>query len=137
YHSPQPSACRWRASFLARLERADPMSGAAVSRRDFTKAAAGVAALSAASWARAAGAGKRLNMGVIGCGGMGTGPLPSLVKRGEKDSVSVLAVCDVYQRRLTRAEKISGGKGSRDFRDLIDNKDLDAVLIATPDHWHG
>src|SRR4051812_16575904 len=114
------------------------MSRTSPSRRDFTRSAAGgVAALAASTWSRAAGAGKRLHMGVIGCGGMGTGHLAGLVKRGEKDSVSVLAVGDVYQRRLTRAEKLAGAKGSRDYRELIDRKDIDAVLIATPDHWHG
>src|SRR5262245_10119633 len=78
------------------------MTNPAPSRRDFSKAA-GAAALSAAAWARADGAGKRIRMAVIGCGGMGTGHVSSLVKRAKKDDVEVLAVCDVYQRRVTRA----------------------------------
>jgi predicted dehydrogenase len=107
------------------------------SRRDFSRVVAtGAAGLAAVSWARAAGANKRIRFGVIGCGGMGTGHLGALVKRGPKDEVAVVAVCDVYQRRLTRAEKISKAKGYRDYRDLLDRKDVDAVLIATPDHWH-
>ncbi len=108
------------------------------SRRDFIETlAAGSALLSASSYAQAAGANKRLSFGVIGCGGMGTGHLSSLVKRGEKDNVRVLSVCDVYQRRLTRARKISGTEGFLDYRKVLENKDIDAVLIATPDHWHG
>ena len=50
-----------------------------------------------------AGSNDRLNFGVIGCGGMGTGHVRSLVKRSAEDNVKVLAVCDVYQRRITRA----------------------------------
>jgi predicted dehydrogenase len=108
------------------------------SRRDFCKTvAAGTALLHAATQARAVGANKRLHFGVIGCGGMGTGHLSGLVKRSEKDGVKVLSVCDVYQRRLTRARKISGTEGFLDYHKVLDNKDIDAVLIATPDHWHG
>src|SRR5689334_20385771 len=108
------------------------------SRREFCQTvAAGSALLSAASYARAAGANDRLRFGVIGCGGMGTGHLAGLVKRGEKDNVRVLSVCDVYQRRLVRANKIAGVEGHIDYRKVIDDKDIDAVLIATPDHWHG
>jgi predicted dehydrogenase len=113
------------------------MSKEIPSRRDFSRVvASGAAGLTAASWARAADASKRLRFGVIGCGGMGTGHLSALVKRGPKDDIEVVAVCDVYQRRLTRAEKISKAKGYRDYRDLVARKDIDAVLIATPDHWH-
>jgi predicted dehydrogenase len=108
------------------------------SRREFLGTAAGGAlTLSAASAARVPGANDRIHMGVIGCGGMGTGHLNALVKRAEADNVKVLAVCDVYQRRLTRAKKISGGEGHLDYRKVIGSKDVDAVLIATPDHWHG
>jgi predicted dehydrogenase len=114
------------------------MSAKITSRREFAKMAAGGASLlTAVSWARSARAAKVLRFGVIGCGGMGTGHLSGLVKRAKKDNVQVLAVCDVYQRRLSRAAKISGAKTHGDYRDLLDNKDIDAVLIATPDHWHG
>jgi predicted dehydrogenase len=68
---------------------------------------------------------------------MGSGHLGGLLKRAAKDAVEVLAVCDVYQRRLARASKASGAKGYRDYREVLDRKDVDAVLIATPDHWHG
>src|SRR5262245_37535829 len=112
------------------------MSHLPPSRREFT-AAAGTAALSAASYARVPHASKRLVFGVVGCGGMGTGHVSGLVKRSAKDQLQVAAVCDVYQRRLTRAMKIASANGHRDYRQLLDNKNLDCVLIATPDHWHG
>jgi predicted dehydrogenase len=107
------------------------------SRRDFCKTAAGAALATAAGVLGAPGANDRLHFGVIGCGGMGTGHLSGLVKRSDKDNLRVLGVCDVYRRRVTRAEKISGAPGHLDYRRILDNKDIDAVLIATPDHWHG
>ena len=107
------------------------MSQLPPSRRDFA------AALSAASYARVAGASRRLLFGVVGCGGMGTGHVSGLVKRSARDTLQVVAVCDVYQRRLSRAMQIASAKGHRDYRPLLDTKDIDAVLIATPDHWHG
>src|SRR5258708_3417154 len=67
---------------------------------------------------------------------MGTGHVGSLVKRSDSDNIKVVAVCDVYQRRITRAKGISQSEGYSDYRRLLDRKDIDAVLIATPDHWH-
>lgn len=82
------------------------------------------------------GANDRIRIAVIGCGGMGTGHLGGLVKRAEAENLAVPAVCDVYNRRLERAKSICKGEGSTDYRDILDRKDVDAVLIATPDHWH-
>ena len=115
------------------------MNTTLTSRRTFLKSAtlsAGALALGRSIPARSLGANERIQFGVIGCGGMGTGHLNSLVKRSEADNIQVLAVSDVYQRRLTRGKKICGGEGYLDYRRLIDRKDIDAVLIATPDHWH-
>lgn len=111
-----------------------------VNRREFL-----IASTAAATWLstgplpslRAAGANDRINFGVIGCGGMGTGHLGGLVKRSEADNLRVLGVCDVYQRRLTRAKGIGQCEGDLDYRKLLDQPEIDAVLIATPDHWHG
>lgn len=108
-----------------------------VSRRGFLRtAAAGLVATRIAP-ARALGANERIRFGVIGCGGMGTGHLNSLVGKGEQENIEVLAVSDVYQRRLSRAKDICKGEGYLDYRKLLERNDLDAVLIATPDHWHG
>ena len=109
------------------------------SRRDFLKTstlAAGALAFSRSTYSAIAGANDRITFGVIGCGGMGTGHVGSLVKRSEADNIKVLAVADVYQRRVTRAKNICQGDGYLDYRRLLERKDLDAVLIATPDHWH-
>jgi predicted dehydrogenase len=84
----------------------------------------------------AGGANDQIRFAVIGCGGQGTGHVHSLVKRSEADNIKVVAVCDVYQRRVTRARAICNGDGYRDYRRIIERKDIDAVLIATPDHWH-
>ncbi len=99
-------------------------------------AAAGATAFSRSSYAAIDGANESIRFAVIGCGGMGTGHLSSLVKRSEADNIKVVAVSDVYQRRLTRAQGICKGDGYLDYRKLLDRKDVDAVLIATPDHWH-
>jgi predicted dehydrogenase len=113
------------------------MSRNSTSRRDFCKTvAAGATLLSSSRLSRALGANDRLNFGVIGCGGMGTGHLGGLVKRAASDNIAVLSVCDVYRRRVTRAEKIAGVAGHLDYRKVLDRNDIDAVLIATPDHWH-
>jgi predicted dehydrogenase len=109
------------------------------SRRRFLKTAAvaaGALSWRARSWAAVVGANDRIRFAVIGCGGMGTGHLSSLVKRSEADNIKVVAVSDVYQRRLTRAKGICHGEGYLDYRRLLERPDIDAVLIATPDHWH-
>jgi predicted dehydrogenase len=83
------------------------------------------------------GANDRINFGVIGLGNMGTGHLRSLMRRSEADNIQCVAVSDVYQKRITRAQGIMvGGEGYLDYRRLIDRKEIDAVVIATPDHWH-
>jgi predicted dehydrogenase len=110
-----------------------------ISRRDFAKAAAGSAgavALSSLMPSHVLGANDRIQMAVIGIGGMGTGHVGGLVKRAQADNVRVAAVCDVYQRRVTRARNICQGEGCLDYRKVLDRNDIDAVLIATPDHWH-
>src|SRR4051812_23340580 len=84
------------------------------SRRNFLKtstvAAAGAMTFSRSSYAAILGANDRIRFAVIGCGGMGTGHLGSLVKRSESDNIKVVAVSDVYQRRLTRAKGICQGE---------------------------
>jgi predicted dehydrogenase len=113
-----------------------------IPRRRFLEGAvlaAGAGALGGLQGAPAIlGADDRIRFGVVGCGGMGTGHVYSLVKRGPEDNVAVVAVCDVYRRRITRAVgAAAGAEGYDDYRRLLDRKDIDAVLIATPDHWHG
>lgn len=120
-------------------------------RRDFLKtvSATGVT-LGAATQAFAAksigkmsnrviGANDRINIGVIGCGGRGSSDALSFATYGQKNenSCQLLGVVDVYEKRKrTQAEKHSV-KGYSDYRELLNQADIDAVVIATPDHWHG
>jgi predicted dehydrogenase len=82
-----------------------------------------------------AGANDRIRVAVIGCGGMGNHHLDGLLVR---DDVDVVAVCDVYAPRVADAVKKTEdrAKGYKDYRDILDRADIDAIFIATPDHWH-
>ena len=108
------------------------------SRRTVLKSAAlaGAATLGGVTPSTVLGANDRINMAVIGTGGMGTGHLRSLVNRSESDNIKVVAVSDVFQKRLDNSVDICGGDGYMDYRKILDRNDIDAVLIATPDHWH-
>jgi predicted dehydrogenase len=108
-------------------------------RRFLGTGAALTAAATLPSWARPRGANQRLALGVIGTGGMGTAHTRGLMERAERDNLRVLKVCDVYQRRLRNALSIIGGEpgaATMEYRDVLDDRSIDAVVIATPDHWH-
>ncbi len=131
------------------------MSGnASPSRRRFLRTAAAVGLAGCLPpQARAAAEGKRvppgdrITLGFIGVGVMGRGHVQNFLGR---PVVQVIAVCDVVRERREHARKMvedhyagQAGKGTftgceayNDFRDLLARKDLDAVVIATPDHWH-
>ncbi|HSW47436.1 MAG TPA: Gfo/Idh/MocA family oxidoreductase, partial [Phycisphaerae bacterium] len=115
------------------------MAEGRISRRSFVKGAAGgVAGLSLVSAGPAIGelgANDKIVVGCIGTGGMGMAHLRSLAKM--KD-VTIAAVCDVDQGRCEAAAKEAGTspKMFKDFRQVLDMKEIDAVLIATPGHWH-
>jgi predicted dehydrogenase len=109
-------------------------------RRDFlattTRSAVGAGlVLSAASWNSVLGANERIRLGVIGTGNRG-GDVMS-VFLGEPE-VDVVALCDCYDVHLKAALEKTEGKAKTytDYRALLDSKDVDAVLIATPDPWH-
>lgn len=103
-----------------------------MNRRNFVQAAAG--ATMAAS--RVAGANDRIRIGFIGCGGQGTDHMKVVVRLKDSANVETAAVCDVFDPRTDRAAALTGGRKYRDYRRLLENKDIDAVVIATPDHWH-
>lgn len=113
-----------------------------ITRRSFMKTAAltaAAAALPARSWGRVLGANDRLNIGVIGTGGMGTVHVNGFMKMAGAENIAVTRVCDVYRKRLNNAVRIIGGSegsGSIEYERVLDDKDVNAVLIATPDHWH-
>src|SRR3981081_347107 len=89
---------------------------------------------SAASQASVRGANDRIRAGIIGAGGRGrylTGQFKEL-------GVERAGVCDIYEANLQAGlkEANTGAKSFDDYRKLLDDKSFDAVIVATPDHWH-
>jgi len=108
-----------------------------ISRRTFTStsAAAAAAGLTALQASRVLGANDRIRVGCIGVANRG-GQLIGAFK--ENPDADLVALCDVSQSTLEKANGKLEGKATTftDFRKLLEMKDLDAVAIATPDHWH-
>ena len=103
-------------------------------RRDFLKQA-GVVTLASSLAGKAMAANEKISVAFIGVGRMGRSNLHFAMQQPEVD---VTAICDVYQPCLDLAMKMAGGrpKAIKDFRQILDDKSIDAVCIATPDHWH-
>jgi predicted dehydrogenase len=80
-------------------------------------------------------ANEQIALGFIGTGGMGTGLINTFKKFPD---VTIAAVCDVYEPHRRRAQSAAEGdpEAYGDFRKVLDRNDIDAVAIATPDHWH-
>lgn len=91
--------------------------------------------MTAASYARVMGANERVRLGLIGCGLIG---LRHLADFKTLPDCEITAVCDVYQARVDQARADAGqqARGFQDFRKVLDDKQVDAVVISTPDHWH-
>jgi predicted dehydrogenase len=107
-----------------------------ITRRTFLKTTATLPFLSSLSYGRILGANERLNIAFIGTGGMGTAHAKDLAGRVERENVQITHVCDVYNRRLNAVAKITGAIPTLEYREILDEKDVDAVVISTPDHWH-
>lgn len=119
-------------------------------RREFVKkgaqmmgAAAAVTAFPDYIKASVFGANDRINLGFIGVGGRGGSLLRDFAGAAQTHPSQIVAVCDVYKKRVTnaqnRVEQLTKNKpemGTMDYREIIARKDIDAVVIATPDHWH-
>lgn len=96
--------------------------------------AAGGAALTALSYSRVQGANDRIGLGVIGTGGRGTYVMGLFQKNAD---LEVRALCDVYAVRLDKAQQSAPNTRTFvDHRQLLELKEVDAVLIGSPDHWH-
>jgi len=91
--------------------------------------------LTAASYSRIAGANDRLGVGFIGCGLIGLRHIEDFRKLPD---AALVAVSDVYQPRAEQARQLCGGAARpyADFRQLLEDKEVGAVVISTPDHWH-
>jgi predicted dehydrogenase len=117
-----------------------------------------MAAWTAASYAQVPGANDRLRIGVVGCGGRGRfdarlmrgapediqAEAPGSYRNGDMDprlkeprNVEIAALCDVNESKMAAAKNWAPqAKTYPDFRKLLDDKEVDAVIVATPDHWH-
>jgi predicted dehydrogenase len=94
-----------------------------------------IAAATAASYGRISGANDRVGVGFVGYGLIGAQHVFDF--KNQKD-VDMVAMSDTYQPRMEQGIAACGGKakGYRDFRKLLDDKDVQAVVVSTPDHWH-
>jgi predicted dehydrogenase len=112
-----------------------------ITRRDFirrtaiTTAGAGLAVAAMGVPEKVSAANDKVMVGVIGTGRMGRGDLEDFAKQPEAE---IAAVCDVFGPNLEAGLKASDGKAKtcKDFREILDRKDIDVVIVGTPDHWH-
>src|SRR5437868_10919359 len=108
-----------------------------IDRRTFNQGAATIGALAAlhATGMSALGSNERIQLGIIGVGNRGDQLIDAFLPH--KDA-QIVALCDVYEPYLEAAQRKVGGKARlyHDYRQLLDQKDINAVVIATPDHWH-
>ncbi len=116
------------------------------SRRTFLKSGVGGSAaivFSAASYGRIKGANDRISIGVIGCGGRGVGAhMAGVAPYAKEQNIEITAVCDPWRLRREEASAKANetyGRPARQFasyRELLALEDVDAVMIASPDHAH-
>ena len=107
----------------------DTISAMSLTRRIFATSVA------AASYSRILGANDRLQVGFVGYGLIGAQHVFDF--KNQRD-VDLAAMSDIYQPRMEQGIQACGGKakGYKDFRSLLDNKEIQAVVVSTPDHWH-
>src|SRR5438270_12701195 len=105
-----------------------------MNRREFSRTAFAVGAVSAWNATRVLGANDRIRMGLIGSGGRGREDWGNFLKQSDVDPV---AVCDVYDPFREQGIAMTQGRAKpfKDFRKLLELSDMDAVLVHTPEHW--
>src|SRR5688572_2669057 len=114
-------------------EQSDPSR-----RRRFLGTSLGATTALLAGWrpspASVLGANDRIRIAVIGTGGRARGLMRQLK---ELSGQELVAVCDVYEPRMLEAAEITGGTAAKvlDYRRVLDDRDVHAVLIGAPDHW--
>ncbi len=104
-------------------------------------AVAASAAMSAKSYGQTTGANSRLNIGMIGCGGMAGSHLGALLAMQKDENIAITRTCDVYRTRAEQfAERVAAEGGSaqvtQDYREVLADPEIDYVVIATPEHSH-
>jgi predicted dehydrogenase len=85
---------------------------------------------------RVIGANDKINIGIIGVGGRGFYVAREFAKAGESENAQIVAVCDVWEKRKAKAAAAYKAQGYLDYREVLNRDDIDAVVVATPDHWH-
>jgi len=121
----------------------------AFNRRDFMAKTAAVAGAlgaarelfakpaKAAATGRVIGANDRINVGIVGVGGRGSELAHQYFTIGERtNACQIVAVADVYEKRKKAAADKYKCDGYLDYREIVNRADVDAVVVATPDHWH-
>src|SRR5437867_41386 len=114
-----------------------------INRRTFLKSTAFTAAvvgLPASTWASAKGANEAIRVAVVGFGGRGAEHISEMRKLANKH-VRIVALCDVDSKILNAGVESFAKRNEKverytDIRRLLENKDVDAITIATPNHWH-
>src|SRR6266478_6173642 len=143
--SPVHPAMGAEARSSAKGERS--MTKAGYSRREFLQRSAGIAGASIVGGSilldadplvalpRLTGASDRVRFGIVGVGMEGTGLLATAI---QLPGVECVAACDLYDGRYELAREIVGKpiKTTRRYKELLDDKTIDAIIIAVPDHWH-
>src|SRR5450432_220577 len=103
-----------------------------LTRRNFTRAAALTTAL---SYSRIFGANDRVRMGYVGLGNRGDQVHDAFLEHGDQQTAAVCDLRDDYMDFAIRKSRATPKKYT-DYHALLDDKDVDAVVVATPDHWH-
>ena len=112
-----------------------------IHRRGFLATSGMLALAGASAWGRPVGANERVRLGVSGTRGRGAELAGAFAKRSD---VAIVSLCDVDDASFAPASRAlakagSGGpspKVEKDFRRVLDDREVDAVVVATPDHWH-
>lgn len=100
-------------------------------------AVAGATTFTAKSYARILGANDRIGVSVIGGGVIGNAHFDVINNLKEKNNLLPIAVADCWKTRADKGrEKIGATESHSDYRKLLDNKDADYIVVATPEHWH-
>jgi len=107
----------------------------AINRRDLIRTTFAMGAATALASRRVWGANDRVRMGHIGTGGRGRQDLATFLKEPDYEPVVVCDLYDPFRERAVAATE-NRAQAAKDFRQVLDRNDLDAVLIAVPDHWH-